>query len=104
MQKAHNYRRSSAPGDRVIAHVIDTLAPGGTERMLVSLLHAFDPARYRHVVVTLRDAGELASDLPDHAACRPLCVRGKSRRAGVRLAGAVRELGAELIHARNTGC
>lgn len=104
MQQSHNYRRSTTTGDRVIAHVIDTLAPGGTERTLVALLRAFDPTRFRHVVITLRGAGRLASELPDHAACRPLCVEGRSRRAGVRLAATVRELGAELIHARNTGC
>ena len=103
-QQVHNYRRSTTTGDRVIAHVIDTLAPGGTERTLVALLRAFDPTQFRHVVVTLRGAGRLASELPDHAACRPLCVEGRSRCAGVRLAATVRELGVELIHARNTGC
>ena len=104
MQRTHNYRRSTNTGNRVIAHVIDTLDPGGTERTLVSLLRAFDPTRFRHVVITMRGAGRLASELPDHAACRPLDVRGKSRRAGVRLAAVVSEVGAALIHARNTGC
>lgn len=89
---------------RVIVHVIDSLSRGGTQRTLVSLLRAFDQASFRHTVVTVRGAGPLAADLPDHTACCPLQVPGRSRRVGLQLASVAREFGAGLIHARNTGC
>ena len=88
----------------VIAHVIHSLEGGGTERMLVSLLRRFDPTRARHVVVTMRGAGSLAEELPDHVACRPLGETGRSRFAFLRLARVLRACHASVIHARNTGC
>ena len=88
----------------VIVHVVHSLEGGGTERTLVKLLRAFDPKRFRHAVVTLRAAGPLTAQLPDHVACRALAIQGRSRRAGLRLAAIMREWGAALIHARNTGC
>lgn len=91
-------------GRRTIVHVIHSLEGGGTERMLVSLLNALPAEEFRHVVVTLREAGELAARLPDHVGCRPLGIQGRMRRSGVRLAGVLRSLNASVVHARNTGC
>jgi glycosyltransferase involved in cell wall biosynthesis len=88
----------------VIVHIVHSLEGGGTERMLVSLLHGFDPARGRHAVVTLRGAGSLAATLPDHVACRPIEAAGRSRSACLKLARLTREWKANVIHARNTGC
>lgn len=87
-----------------IVHLINSLDGGGTERTLVSLLRSFDPVQLRHVVVPLRDAGTMASLLPQHVACRPLAVRGRSRLAWIRLARLARRSDAAVIHARNTGC
>ncbi|MGB2987120.1 MAG: glycosyltransferase [Phycisphaerae bacterium] len=88
----------------VIVHVVHSLEGGGTERTLVALLHAFDPSRFRHAVVTLRAAGSLSARLPDHVACRPLVASGRSWSTGLRLAQLTRHWGAAVIHARNTGC
>lgn len=87
-----------------ILHVVHSLHGGGTERTLVALLHALDPDRFRHKVVTLRAAGSLAARLPDHVACRPLGILGRSRFGWVRLAGLTRACRATIVHARNTGC
>ena len=87
-----------------ILHVVHSLHGGGTERTLVALLQALDPDRFRHKVVTLRAAGSLAASLPDHVACRPLGIVGRSRLAWVRLAGLTRAYRATIVHARNTGC
>ncbi len=86
-----------------ILHVVNSLSGGGTERHLLSLLHRFDHQRMRHVVVTLRDAGDLTDRLPDHVACRPLFATNRDRATGLRLAALARRYHASLIHARNTG-
>ncbi|MFQ5461064.1 MAG: glycosyltransferase [Phycisphaerae bacterium] len=88
----------------VIVHVVNTLEGGGTERSLLSLLHRFDPNRFRHVLITLREPGALAKDLPDHVACCPLGCVGRSRRAWLRLAGLMHRFCVDVVHARNTGC
>ena len=92
------------PERPVILHVINSLRPGGTERRLVALLRALDAECFRHVVVTLREAGELAAQLPDHVACRALHLTGRARGASLRLAQVAHRHRAALIHARNTGC
>jgi len=88
----------------VIVHVVHSLQGGGTEHMLVALLRASDPARFRHVVVTLREAGSLSTRLPDHVACRAIAARGRSWSSGLALARTTRDCRAAVIHARNTGC
>ena len=91
-------------GRPTIVHVLHSLEGGGTERTLVRLLRSFDPTRFRHVVVTLREAGTLTSQLPDHVAVRPLHCAGRSWTAGFRLWNVARAFGADAIHARNTCC
>ena len=88
----------------VIIHVVHSLTGGGTERTLVALLRAFDPSRFRHVVVTLRGAGSLSVGLPDHVACRSMGARGRSLVTGVALGSWTRRWRTAVIHARNTGC
>jgi len=91
-------------GRPTIVHVVNTLDGGGTERTLVALLRAFEPAALRHVVVTFREAGRLAATLPDHVACRPLDAVGRDRFAAFRLRRVLSEERAAVVHARNTGC
>ena len=81
----------------VIVHVVHSLEGGGTERMLLALLHALDPTGPRHVVVTLRAAGSLSARLPDQVMCRPLGVAGRSKWSGVRLAAVVRQLRGDMM-------
>ncbi len=88
----------------VIIHVVHSLAGGGTERALVALLRAFNPSRFRHVVVTLREAGRLSENLPGHVACRPIAAVGRSWGTGLALARETRAWRAAVIHARNTCC
>ena len=88
----------------LIVHVVHSLEGGGTERTLIALLRAFNPLRFRHVVVTLRGAGSLSERLPDHVACRPLGALGRSWRSGLALAGLVRRRRTAIVHARGTGC
>ena len=88
----------------IIAHVLPTLDGGGTERALVALLGGLDATLRRHVVITLRAPGRRAATLPDAVACHPLHCRQRDRWAGLRLARALRDCGAHVVHARNTGC
>ena len=88
----------------VVIHTVHSLEGGGTERTLVSLLRALPEEPFRHAVVTMRGAGTLSAELPDHVACRPLDARGRSWRTGLGLARLARSWGTALIHARNTGC
>ncbi len=87
-----------------IVHVVHSLEGGGTERTLVALLQAFDADRFRHAVVSLRNAGALASQLPDHVACYPLGEVGNARLAAWKMSRMIRPLRPAVLHARNTGC
>lgn len=89
---------------RSIVHVVNTLGGGGTERMLVSLLNRFDHGLMRHVVVTLREAGDGAAELCDDVACHALRLEGRSRLGFLRLAQQVRTWRADVVHARNSCC
>jgi len=92
------------PGKRpAVLHLVNTLEGGGTERMLLRLLQRMDRSRRRHVLVTLRGAGSFVSELPPEVACVALDARGRRKRLGGALVGAVRECGAAVLHARNTG-
>ena len=91
-------------GRPVVLHVVNTFARGGTEKMLVQLLRRFDTRCVRHVVVTLRDAGPLASELPDDVACHAIGLQGRARLGFVQLARVIRHWNAVVVHARNTSC
>lgn len=98
-------RGPSAPESiPAVVHVIHSLEGGGTERMLLALVHAFDPSLMRHTVVTLREPGAPAERLPDHVACRPLAFSGRRRTAGLALARILRRQHAQIVHARGIGC
>lgn len=91
------------PDPPLIIHVIHSLQGGGTERVLLRLLQRFDHGKFRHAVITLRQAGELASQLPDDVACIALESRGRRPLNGLRLAVVLRQLRPAIVHARNTG-
>lgn len=87
-----------------IVHVVNSLEGGGTERALVALLGAFNPAWGDHAVVTLRGAGALAAELPDHVACRAIDAIGRRRTTALAVLRTARTRSAQVIHARNSGC
>ncbi|RME39620.1 MAG: hypothetical protein D6788_05060, partial [Planctomycetota bacterium] len=70
-------------------HLLDTLEGGGTEHLLVSLLGLWRSERFRHAVITLREAGGPADRLPSWVACRALETCGPQR-CGRRIARIVR--------------
>lgn len=88
----------------VVFHVVDTLDGGGTERVLLSLLHRMQNKTFDHVLVTLRNAGQLTEFLPEHVGCHALDTKGRSFRAGMRLARVAHAYKATIVHARNTCC
>lgn len=89
------------PRPPLVVHVVHSLEGGGTERMLVALLGAFDRRVMRHAVITLRDAGSLAAALPDDVACIALETVGRSRASALHLARICARLRPSIIHARN---
>lgn len=74
------------------------------QRTLVRLLGEWGESGFHHAVITLRDAGSLAATLPDHVACRALNIKGKSHTSWWRLAGVLRGLKPDILHARGAGC
>lgn len=68
------------------------------------LLHEWSGDGFQHTVVTLRAAGPLAEFLPDDVACRALGIAGSSRLGWSRLAGILRRIRPDVIHARGAGC
>lgn len=100
-----------------VLHVLNTLGTGGTERVLVQLLRAWDSGSFgiapaarrggstrRHAVITLREAGPLAAELPESVACYAVGARGRSRYASLAVAKIVRRLRPTILHARGIGC
>jgi len=86
-----------------VLHLVHSLEGGGTERTLGALLHELDGSKLRHVVVTQRDAGHHAAQLPDSVACRALGASGRSRSTWFALRRIVSARRPVVVHARNTG-
>jgi sugar transferase (PEP-CTERM/EpsH1 system associated) len=86
-----------------IMHVVDHLGKGGLENGLVNLINGLDPARFEHVVYTMRALGPNAERLPKDRAT-VLC-QGKrdtdSRIQIGRLARAIRSVRPDIVHSRN---
>lgn len=96
-------RRAFASPAPTIVHVVNTLCGGGTERTLVRFLRGADHALFRHVVVTLRDAGVLSSELPDEVGLVPIGASARSPFAGLALRRVCRWFDARIVHARGLG-
>lgn len=86
-----------------VVHLIDTLRGGGTERTLVRFLRGADHALFRHLVVTFREAGELAGELPDEVGVVPIGAAARNRFAGFALRRICRRFDARIVHARGLG-
>ncbi len=94
--------RSTDRDDRpVVMHVIYALEHGGTERFLCRLLRRWANGPVRHVVCTLREAGERAATLPDDIEVVPLRLAQRDRLGWQKLARVIRSTGARVVHARN---
>jgi len=87
----------------LIAHVIHALGTGGLENGLVNLINRTPPARYRHAVVCLTDAGPFAQRItrPD------VPIVSLNRRSGHSFAlywqlwSTLRRLRPGIVHTRN---
>ncbi len=88
----------------LILHVVHSLSGGGTERTLLALLRTWDRSELRHAIVTLRDAGPLAAELPDEVACWSLGAVSRCRGMASQLRKVVRHWRPAVVHARNAGC
>jgi phosphatidyl-myo-inositol dimannoside synthase len=83
-----------------VMHVIDSLALGGAERMLVELANAAQADGYRLSVCVTRSESPLATELADGIELHVL--RRRSRfgvRTALRFAEIVRSTGVDLLHA-----
>jgi glycosyltransferase involved in cell wall biosynthesis len=86
-----------------ILHLVDTLEPGGTERVAVNLVNHLSRERFRPFLATTRREGALASAvLPDVG--RLSLSRSRTLGLGAlrRLAAFVRENGISIVHAHSS--
>lgn len=85
-----------------IMHVVDSLGKGGLENGLVNLINRMDPARFEHVVCTVRSLGPNADRLPrDRVRIQCLAKQKESRFQASLLARAIRQLEPDIVHSRN---
>jgi sugar transferase (PEP-CTERM/EpsH1 system associated) len=85
-----------------IMHVVDSLGKGGLENGLVNLINRMDPARFEHVVCTLRGLGPNADRLPrDRVRIQCLAKQNDSRFQAALLARAIRQVEPDIVHSRN---
>jgi sugar transferase (PEP-CTERM/EpsH1 system associated) len=85
-----------------IMHIVDHLGRGGLENGLVNLINGLDPARFEHVVYTMRLLGPNADRLPRNV--RVICQGKKDTDFPVqvgRLVRDIREVAPDIVHSRN---
>jgi glycosyltransferase involved in cell wall biosynthesis len=86
-----------------ILHLVDTLEPGGTERVAVNLTNHLSRERFRPFLATTRREGALASAvLPDVGRLSLNRSRTLELGAVLRLVDFVRENGIAIIHAHSS--
>lgn len=86
-----------------ILHLVDTLEPGGTERVAVNLVNHLARERFRPFLATTRREGALASAvLPDVGRLSLSRSRTLDLGAVLRLADFVRENGIAILHAHSS--
>ncbi|MFL6200244.1 MAG: glycosyltransferase [Thermoanaerobaculia bacterium] len=86
-----------------ILHLVDTLEPGGTERVAVNLVNHLSRERFRPFLATTRREGALASAvLPDVGRLALNRTRALDLGALRRLVRFVRENGISIVHAHSS--
>lgn len=86
----------------IVALVIDSLSRGGAERVVVSLANNIDNNRYRCLVVTTRQPGEMASELNEDVETLFLCRKSRFDLGALkRLAAAFEKKGVDIVHSHN---
>jgi sugar transferase (PEP-CTERM/EpsH1 system associated) len=86
-----------------VAHLVQNLDVGGLERVVINLMKATDPGRYRPLLYTLGRGGALADEVEREG----FRVRRLARRSGVdwalflRLARTLRSDGVRVVHSHN---
>lgn len=86
-----------------VLHLVDTLEPGGTERVAVNLVNHLSRERFRPFLATTRREGALASEvLPDVGRLSLNRTRTLDLGALRRLVRFVRENGIAIVHAHSS--
>lgn len=86
-----------------VLHLVDTLEPGGTERVAVNLVNHLSRERFRPFLATTRREGALASEvLPDVGRLSLGRSRTLDLGALFRLIDFVRENGIAIVHAHSS--
>ncbi|NOX59586.1 MAG: glycosyltransferase [Planctomycetes bacterium] len=86
-----------------ILHVVHSVEPGGTERMLCRLVSALDGVEANHIICSLRDPRPFGGTLGDGLEIISLSAKGRDRFLYRRLGKLIRDRGVDLVHARNWG-
>ncbi len=86
-----------------ILHVVHSLEPGGTERMLCRLVETLKHGNAHHHICSLRDPRPFEGTLGDGLNVFSLSARNRERFLYRRLAAAIRERNIDIVHARNWG-
>ncbi len=88
-----------------ILHVVNDLRKGGLENGLVNLIDRMDPARFEHVVCTVRGLGPHADGLQQRGV-RILSIEAAASRSRFQtpaLLTAIRDTRPDVVHSRNWG-
>lgn len=88
-----------------IMHVVNDLRKGGLENGLVNLIERMDPARFEHVVCTVRGLGPHAAGL-QRKGVRIVSIEASASRSRFQtpaLLTAIRDTRPHLVHSRNWG-
>jgi sugar transferase (PEP-CTERM/EpsH1 system associated) len=88
-----------------VLHVVNNLGKGGLENGLVNLIDRMDPARFEHVVCTIRGLGDNASRLPaERVQIVTLAGTGAPSRVQTpALRRTIRQFQPDIVHSRNWG-
>ena len=87
----------------VVLHVVHSVEPGGTERVLCRLARVLSGTDARHVVCSLRNPRPFGGVLGDDLEVISLHADRRDRLLFVKLAGVIRRWKAGVVHARNWG-
>lgn len=87
----------------IILHIVHSVSPGGTERVLASLTGELARRGQRHVVCALRRLGRMTELFDPSVEVITLGEQGNNRLLFRTLARRIREIQPTVIHARNWG-